>query len=87
MRSIINVETSDTGLFTFFDPDNVEVVVKVLNGCSINNRYWVFAAGLTDVRATLRVRDTNTGQVKTYQNPQGVPFQPIQDSDAFATCP
>ena len=79
--------TSDTGYFTFFDPSNVEVVVKVLNGCAINNRYWVFAAGLTDVRVRLRVRDTQTGQLKSYDNPLGVPFQPIQDLQAFATCP
>jgi hypothetical protein len=79
--------TSDTGYFTFFDPSNVEVVVKVLNGCAINNHYWVFAAGLTDVRVTLRVQDTQAGPSKSYQNPQGVPFQPIQDGLAFATCP
>jgi len=31
----------------------------------------------------LRVRDEATGAVKTYINPQGRPFQPIVDSDAF----
>ena len=31
--------------------------------------------------------DTQTGGVKTYVNPQGTPFQPIQDTPAFATCP
>ena len=34
----------------FFQAENVEAVVKVLNGCGINDRYWVFAGGLTDVK-------------------------------------
>lgn len=28
-----------------------------------------------------------TGAVRTYTNPQGTAFQPIQDTSAFATCP
>ena len=68
-------------------PQNVEVVVKVLNGCGSNSRYWTFAGGLTDVNVILTVTDMQTGAVKTYTNPQGTPFQPIQDTDAFAACP
>jgi hypothetical protein len=45
------------------------------------------AGGLTDVNVILTVTDTQTGVIKTYTNPQGTPFQPIQDTDAFATCP
>src|ERR1043165_10140306 len=41
--------TSDTGYFTFFSSTNVEVVIKVLDACGLNQRYWVFAGGLTDV--------------------------------------
>ncbi|MCB1055198.1 MAG: hypothetical protein KDD11_06750, partial [Acidobacteria bacterium] len=41
--------TNDTGYLWFFNPNNVEMVVKVLRGCGTNNRYWVFAGGLTDV--------------------------------------
>lgn len=79
--------TTDTGYFWFFDAGNVETVAKVLDGCFLNERYWVFAGGLTDVQAVLTVADTQTGVVKTYQNPQGAAFQPIQDTAAFATCP
>jgi hypothetical protein len=79
--------TSDTGYFTFFDPANVEVVVKVLNGCGTNSRYWTFGAGLTDVHVILTVTDTQTGAIRTYTNPPGTPFQPIQDTNAFASCP
>jgi CSLREA domain-containing protein len=79
--------TGDSGYFWFFDPGNVEVVVKVLNGCGLNNRYWVYAAGLTDQRVDLTVTDTHTGQVKTYTNPLGTTFKTITDTSAFATCP
>jgi hypothetical protein len=79
--------TSDTGYFWFFNSSNVELVVKVLNGCGLGKHYWVFAGGLTNVRAVITVTDTRTGKVQTYVNRQGIPFQPIQDTNAFATCP
>jgi len=78
--------TSETGYLWFFSSTNVEVVIKVLDACGING-YWVFAAGLTDVRVVLTVTDTKTGAVKTYTNPLGTPFAPIQDTSAFSTCP
>lgn len=79
--------TDDTGYFWFFNESNVEAVVKVLNGCNINGHFWVFAGGLTNVEAELRVEDTQTGQVSVYNNNLNNPFQPIQDTTAFATCP
>lgn len=81
--------TDDTGYFTFFGNDNVELVVKVLDACDIPgfNHYWVFVAGLTNVEVTLTVTDTASGQTNTYFNPLGQAFLPIQDTGAFATCP
>ena len=80
--------TADTGYFWFFNPSNVEVVTKVLNACGTAfNSHWVFAAGLTNVEVTLTITDSETQQVRTYTNPLGVPFQPIQDTSAFLTCP
>ena len=63
------------------------MVVKVLNGCGLNQRYWVFAGGLTNVKVTLTVTDMSNNTVKVYTNPINTPFQPIQDTAAFATCP
>ncbi len=62
---------------------------KLLNACTpaLGNHFWVFAGGLTDVEVTTTVTDTASGQVKTYFNPLGTPFQPITDLGAFATCP
>ena len=79
--------TGDTGYFWFFSSNNVEMLVKVLNACTFNARFWTFAGGLTDVNVVMTVTDTQTGTVRTYTNPQGTPFQPIQDTSAFATCP
>jgi hypothetical protein len=80
--------TGDSGYFWFFDPANIEAVVKVLNGCGINNNYWVFAAGLTNVAVHVIVTDMQTGAVYTRDNAQGSAFQPIQDTKAFQTsCP
>ena len=78
--------TNDTGYFWFFDPSNIEVVVKVLTGCTVNGDYWVFVGGLTDVGVQLKVTDSVTGASKSYPNTVGTPFQPIQDSAAFP-CP
>jgi plastocyanin len=80
--------TEDSGYFWFFDPSNIEAVAKVLNGCAINNGYWVFAAGLTDVAVHLTVTDMATGARYTRDNPQGTAFDPIQDTSAFpSSCP
>jgi hypothetical protein len=35
----------------------------------------------------MTVTDTLTGLARSYTNPQGTPFQPIQDTGVFATCP
>jgi hypothetical protein len=79
--------TADTGYLWFFGASNVEAVIKVINACTLNNRYWVFAGGLTDVEVILTVTDTHTGAVKAYTNPLGTKFTPLQDTSAFATCP
>lgn len=78
--------TADTGYFWFFSAENIEVVAKVLNACTVNERYWVFAGGLTNVEVALSVTDTGTGETRTYVNPLGRAFQPIQDTSAFRTC-
>lgn len=78
---------ADSGYLWFFGAANIEAVVKVLDGCTANSHFWVFAGGLTDVRVVLTVTDTVAGISKSYNNPQGRPFQPIQDTAAFGTCP
>ena len=62
--------TGDTGYFWFFSSNNVEMVVKVVAGCPLNDRSWVFAGGLTNANVVMTVTDTQTGAVKTYVNPR-----------------
>ena len=66
---------------------NWEMLVKVINGCGLNQNYWVFAAATTDVEYTLKVRDTQTGEVVEYFNPLNTAAPAINDTGAFATCP
>jgi hypothetical protein len=74
--------TADTGSFWFFQSTNTELVVKVLDGRALNGRYWVFFGSLTDVEFTLTVRDTQTGQVRTYFNSSGR-MASVGDTSAF----
>ena len=39
----------DSAAFWFFDPNNAEVLLKVLDGCAVNRHWWVYAAPATDV--------------------------------------
>ena len=76
-----------SGLFYFFNPDSSELLVKLLDACTFDDHFWVFAAATTDVEYTLTVTDTQTGVTKDYFNPLGNPAPAITDTSAFATCP
>ncbi len=74
--------TSTTGAFWFYSPDNLELVVKVLDARPVNGKFWVFYGALTNVEYTITVTDTLTGAVKTYFNPQGQ-LASVADTSAF----
>ena len=77
----------DSGVMYFFERDNWELLVKVLDGCPLNDHYWVFFAATTNVEFTLTVTDTETGATRTWFNPLGQQADSITDTRAFATCP
>jgi hypothetical protein len=77
---------SQGGLFWFFARSNPEMLVKVLNACAANQRFWVFFSAGTNVGFRVTVRDTVTGSQKTYINPDLNPAPPLQDTNAFL-CP
>lgn len=60
-----------TGSFWFFRPDNLEVIVKALDGTAINGAYWVFMASLSDLEFWLDVRHPGSEQVRTVYNAPG----------------
>lgn len=84
--SVVAGGSDDSGLFWFFNADNWEMLVKVIDGCALNDRFWVFAAATTDVQYDLKVTDLWSGQQQVYSNPLGRSADAITDSRAFATC-
>jgi len=79
--------SEDSGVIWFFSPSNFEVMIKVLDACTLNNRYWVFYAAVTSVEFEITVTDTFTGATKTYTNELGVSAPAVTDTSAFQTCP
>lgn len=96
-----NLESGATGALTFgpnlttqsapmyfenlADP---QALVKVIPACFAPfNRYWVFIGALTNQGASLTVTDTARNVSKTYINSRGNVWSPIQDTNAFDTCP
>jgi ELWxxDGT repeat protein len=74
--------TADTGTFWFFDAANVEVILKVLDGRSLNGHHWVFYGALSNVEYSLTVTDTQTGAARRYINPPGR-LGSLADTEAF----
>jgi hypothetical protein len=78
---------NNSGIFWFFQVENWELMLKVLNGCGITHHWWVFNAGLTNVFFRLEVTDVMSANTKIYFNYPGPPAPAIADTSAFAVCP
>lgn len=82
--------SDDTGLFWFFSPSNVELVVKVLDGRPVNGRFWVFFGALTNVAYDLVVRHSEDG-TEWHRHSAGGGFGSGADTGALqppaCTCP
>jgi hypothetical protein len=72
---------ADTGALWFFDPANLELMIKVLDARAVNGHFWVFYGALSNVEYTITVNDTRTGAAKTYHNPA---FQLASQADVSA---
>ncbi len=75
--------TPVSGVLWFFEPSNWEILIKVIDGCSLNGHYWVFVTAVTDVGFTLTVRDEQTGREFVVENPPGSPAPPVQATSAL----
>lgn len=90
-RAVPFADTDLSGTFWFFDPANVELIVKALDGTAVNRRWWVFTGGLTDVEYWLRAVDLGTdtenrvtpSAVRWYHHPPPS-LCGFADTDAFA---
>ena len=63
--------TRDAGAFWVFSDNNIELVVKIVDGRSVNDHYWLFVAQLTDVFYELEVVDVVARTTKSYIGYQG----------------
>jgi hypothetical protein len=77
---------ADSGAFWFFNANNLEMLVKVLDACALNDRFWFFSAAATNVELEVTVTDTLTDTTEVYTKAFGPPAPAITDTDAFATC-
>ncbi len=75
--------TGDSGLLWFFRESNWEVMVKVLAGCPVNDRWWVFTSASTNVGYRLTVRDLAAGAERVYESPAGTVAEAVTDTAAF----
>ena len=82
---VVPAGTNDSGLFHFFEADNWEILIKVLDGCQFNRHAWVFAAASTNLGYAIRVADTATGAAKVYGAEPGAPAPAVADTKAFPT--
>ena len=76
------LDSSQSALLYFFDRDNVEVLIKVLDGCGINRHRWIFAAPVTDLAFNLHV-ESPTGERWTHRNRLGQTADTAADVSAF----
>lgn len=60
-----------TGTFWFFNPENVELIVKQLDGRDVNDFFWTFYGALTDVEYWIDVTDMENGATQTFYNAPG----------------
>jgi len=83
LARVVPEGTNDSALFYFFDPDNWEILVKVLDGCEFNDRVWVFGSAVTTQEFTVRVEDTVTRESREYRNEPGTAARAVTDAEAF----
>lgn len=74
--------SGQSGLLWFFDRGNAEVLIKVLDGCSHNDRRWVYVAPVTDVAFNLHVTDSR-GLLWRHRNRLGVTASTRSDTSFF----
>jgi hypothetical protein len=84
---VVHGASNKSGNFLFFEQENWEVLVKVLDGCKINDRYWAFLSTATNVMYTVTVTQTDTGITRQYGNQRGETPLAITDTSTFEGCP
>lgn len=79
----------EPGTLHLFDEENQPVGIQLIDGCAINDHYWLFGAGLSGIPLRLSVRDRNTGNETRPLLPPfapGMPINTVFDPEALPIC-
>ena len=87
------VDLDSGGLLSFFQ-GTPEMLIKVLDGCSLNGHFWIFGAPTTTLGYDLVVEDTlakergapSSDYLYAVSNVDGNVAGPFADIEAFPTC-
>jgi hypothetical protein len=60
--------TPETALFYFASAPFLEVGAKIVDGTTINGKFWLYYGSLTDQKFQIEVKDTNTNVTKTWNS-------------------
>lgn len=72
----------DGALFAFLPRGPAEIFVNLIDGRPLNGQFWVFGASFTDLPFVVTVKDRQSGVVRVYSQPGGVPAT-FNDLGAF----
>jgi hypothetical protein len=75
-----------SGALWFFAPDNLELTIKLLDGCAVTGGWWAFIASGSDVSYEVRVRDTRAGTTRVYTHDAGSVPPLVTDLHASSDC-
>jgi hypothetical protein len=71
------------GLFYFFGPTNPEMLIKILDACTLTQTFWVFYAATTNVGFQVTVTDTVTHHQQSFSNPDQQAAPPVQSTSGL----
>jgi hypothetical protein len=80
------LDSQQSAILYFFDRNNAEVLLKVLDGCAINGHRWIFVAPVTDLGLRLRITAPD-GRYWSYSNPVGVKARALANTSALRCSP
>ena len=79
----------EPGTLHFFDEENAPFAIEVIDGCAVDDHYWIFGAGLSGVPVNVTITDLNTGKHERVALPPfepGVPIGTVMEPGALALC-
>lgn len=79
----------ELGELYLYDDEEAPFVIQVLDGCDINDRLWVFGAGLSGLPVPMTLLDVRSGESHRTVLPPfepGAPIGTILEPDALPVC-